>query len=151
MVLPNPALILPQLIELHTDAQHISVRLAAIEDALRALIANTAPADPTYNNSSSNTLQNSLVVKSGAGKLFGFSGYNNLASTQFSLGFDQTAIPANGAVPEFVMKAPASENFWVSWAPNWRPFQEGWVICNSSTPATLTLGAANCWFDAQYV
>lgn len=52
--------------------------------------------------------------------------------------------------PSFVLTAPASSDFWVSWTPGYRHFTEGCVLCNSSTAATLTIGASDCWFDAQY-
>jgi hypothetical protein len=149
---PNPALILPQLLELHTDAQHVSIRLAAIEDALRTLIANTTPAEPHFTNARSVGLANAQLVKSGPGRLYGVGGVNTKASAQFILGFDvRGPQPANGTVPDFVMNAPASDSFWASWAPYWRNFEEGWWFCNSSTAASLTIGSNDCWFDVQYL
>jgi hypothetical protein len=32
-----------------------------------------------------------------------------------------------------------------------RFFNNGIVVANSSTSATLTIGAADCWFDCQYL
>ena len=32
-----------------------------------------------------------------------------------------------------------------------RAFQAGIVVCNSTTAVTLTIGAADTWFDVQYV
>jgi hypothetical protein len=102
-------------------------------------------------NSRSQALEASRIVKAGAGTLFGFSGFNN-GATQFILVFDAAgAVPADGAVPDVVVQAPASSNFSASWERFGRSFDRGIVICNSSTIATKTIGSANCWFDAQYV
>jgi hypothetical protein len=118
---------------------------------LDAIQAATSQLDyPQIVNSTSIALENTRKVASGACRLWGFSGTNTNASTQFILAFDSEKIPSNGAVPSFVMQAPASDNFWVSWVPSFRQFDRGCVICNSSTAATLTLGAADCWFDAQW-
>src|SRR5207244_3002739 len=54
-------------------------------------------------NSTSQALESSRIVKSGAGFLFGFGGFNNKASAQFILAFDVEKIPAVGAVPVFWM------------------------------------------------
>lgn len=150
----DPAVLLPSLMALHEDKQSLSWQLQQIIYNLELLVVNTTPPpDPAYNNARSTALANFIQVKSGAGKLFGVGGVNTKASAQFILGFDlaRNTAPANGAVPDFVMNAPASDNFWASWAPNWRQFLEGWLFCNSSTAATLTLGSADCFFDVQYV
>lgn len=151
MFAPDPTGTLPALHDLHADADKLSGQLGGLERWLRIIAERVEPREIVYSNSSSGKLENARVVKSGAGRLFGVGGLNNKASAQFILGFDATALPANGAVPAFVMTAPASDNFWVSWAPNWRDFRDGWVFANSSTPSTLTLGSADCWFDVQYL
>lgn len=102
-------------------------------------------------NSTSNALENSRVVKSGAGLLYGFSGFNNKAGSQFIQVFDASAVPADGAVPVFVMTVPTVANFSVSWGTVGRAFSRGIVLVNSSTAATKTVGSADCWFDVQYV
>ena len=90
------------------------------------------------------------VVKSGAGWLFGFSGYNSNSSAQFVQVFDATVLPADGAVPVFVMTAPGASNFSVAWNLPGRSFTQGILLCNSSTGPTKTIGSADCWFDCQY-
>jgi hypothetical protein len=144
----------PQLHQaLYTLAEHgdkLSGQLGGLERWLRQIAENTAPREPVYENSHSDTLEQFRVVKSGAGRLYGFSGFNTNAAAQFILGFDAAKMPTNGAVPDFVMQAAASSNFWVSWTPAWRQFQRGFILLNSSTVATLTSGVADCWFDAQY-
>jgi len=59
-------------------------------------------------------------------------------------------VPANGAVPVAVFTVATVANLAVNWIPG-RTFRRGIVICNSSTGPTLTIGAADCFFDAQYV
>ena len=151
MYAPDPTGTLPALMALHDDADKLSGQLGGIERWLREIAENTCPREVVYDNSTSNQLEASRVVKSGKTRLFGFSGTNTKASAQFILAFDATTIPQAGAVPKFVMTAAASSDFWVSWTPGWRDFSDGCVLCNSSTAATLTIGAADCWFDAQYL
>src|SRR5690348_2119688 len=145
---------LPALMDLHRDSEAFGWKLQEIKYLLEQLVEQTKPRpEPVYSNARSNGLAASLVVKSGAGRLFGFSGINTNASAQFILGFDlaRNSPPANGTVPDFATKAPASDVFWMSWAPNWRQMTRGIILCNSSTAASLTIGAADCFFDAQYL
>ena len=150
----DPAVLMPSLMALHKDSEAFAWKLHELKYLLERIEENTTPPpEPVYNNASSTALANFIVVKSGNGKLFGVGGVNTKASAQFILGFDlaRNSAPANGTVPNFAMNAPASDNFWASWAPNWRQFREGWLFCNSSTAATLTLGSADCFFDVQYI
>lgn len=101
-------------------------------------------------SASSLALSASLLVCSGAGRLYGFGGFNNKGSAQFILAFDVAAVPATGTVPVYVLTAAASSNFGVYWGSSGRWFDRGIVLANSSTAATLTGGSADCWFDAQY-
>ena len=150
MLAPDPTGTLPALLSLADAADKLSGQIGGLERWLREIAENTAPVTPRYPNSTSGQLENSRVVNSGATQLYGFAGVNTKASTQFILAFNRASIPANGTVPDVVLNAPASDNFWISWAPAWRNFSEGVVLCNSSTAATLTIGANDCWFDAQY-
>src|SRR5690242_12177099 len=93
---------LPALLALADQADKLSGQLGGIERWLREIAEHTAPREITYDNSTSNQLESSRVVKSGKTRLFGFSGTNTKASAQFILAFDTNAIPANGAVPKFV-------------------------------------------------
>jgi hypothetical protein len=102
-------------------------------------------------NSYSNVLENTRTVLAGQGKLLGISGLNTKVAAQFILVFDKATPVANGDVPVFVMTAAASSNFGVFWGDIGRWFTRGVQLANSSTAATLTLGAADCWFDAQYI
>ena len=95
-------------------------------------------------------LVNSLVVKSGAGRLFGFSGDSNKASAQFIQVFDAASLPADTAVPVIVIRVAATTTFSAYFGSIGRWFTRGIVICNSSTEATKTIGSADTWFDVQY-
>lgn len=101
-------------------------------------------------NHRSNALAASLIVTTGPALLYGFTVLNTNASAQFIQLFDARDLPADTAVPDCVFTVPGSSNLPVQWIP-WRTFNVGIVMCNSSTAATKTIGAADCFFDAQYV
>lgn len=103
-------------------------------------------------NATANGLQASLVVKSGRGLLFGISGVNTNVAAQFIQIHDANTVPANGAVPVVVISAAAGpSNFSADWIFPGRFFQRGIVLVNSSTSGSLTIGSADCWFDAQFI
>lgn len=102
-------------------------------------------------NVHSNGYTAALRVKAGNGKLYGFSGYNSNAAAQFIQCFDLRDAPASGAAPFFVMTVAGLSNFSADWSNYGRPFTSGLWLANSSTGATLTAGAADCFFDAQYI
>jgi hypothetical protein len=106
-------------------------------------------------NARSNAYANRLLVKAGAGLLFGFSAYSSLATAQFIQLFDLQAAPATGAVPEAVFPvngaAIATGDFLAaSYIFPGRFFQRGIWIVNSTTGPTYTAGAADTFFDAQF-
>lgn len=91
----------------------------------------------------------SFVAKSGAGILYGISGYSNKAAAQFIHVFDATVLPANGAVPVFVVNVAASPwNFSIDLGEKGQWFYAGVVLANSSTAGTLTIGSADTFFQA---
>lgn len=104
-------------------------------------------------NSTSIKLENSRIVKQGAGTLYGITGVSNNVAAQFVLGFDLGGvIPSNGAIPSIVIATTAGpSNFFADYGTIGRAFARGIILCNSTTLAALTLGAADTWFDAQYV
>ena len=99
-----------------------------------------SPADYTFGEAGvtwplskhSNGYSTNLVVKSGMGKLFGFTVFNSKASTQYILLFDAATLL-------------------VSYGMVGRAFNTGCVLVNSSTANSKTVGSADCWFDAQYL
>jgi hypothetical protein len=90
----------------------------------------------------------SHVIKASSCVLFGLSGYNSNAASQFIQVHDAAALPANTAVPTLLFIAPPG-NFSFELSDGF-PFSNGAVVCNSSTGPTKTIGAADCWFNALY-
>lgn len=92
----------------------------------------------------------SRIVKAGPGILFGFTVYNSNAATQFLQVFDQFTVPVEGAAPAALFTVAGASTFAAQWLPG-RTFTTGCIIVNSSTGPTKTIGAADCWFDCQYL
>ena len=82
--------------------------------------------------------------------VYGFTVYNSNAAAQYVLMFDANAVPADTAVPILALNATSKQLAGVSWTPQGREFLEGFVLCNSSTDTTKTVGSADCFFDVQY-
>ena len=95
-------------------------------------------------------LEASCVVKTGPGILYGFTFSNTLASAQYVLLFDAAGVPADGAIPILAKSCPTNDAVGFAWLPG-RTFLVGVVLCNSTTNTSKTLGAANCFFDVQFV
>ncbi len=100
-------------------------------------------------NFSRSALQSSIVVP-GRIVVYGFTAYNTKASSQFINVFDANTLPADTAVPLFSWALAANSGVGFGWQPNGRQFQTGLVLCNSSTDATKTIGAVDCFFDVQF-
>lgn len=93
-------------------------------------------------------LANELVVGTGFGILLHVSGYNS-GPAQFIQIHDAAASPAPGAVPDLVHAVGAASNFDIEFSIQGRPYFNGIRVRNSTTPGTLTAGAANCWITAE--
>jgi len=100
------------------------------------------------NNANSRAAAASLIVKPDAGLLFGIT--VSSVTAQFIQVFDLTAVPADGVVPLLSFAVTATNQLGVAWIPP-RGFNNGIVLCNSSTQHTKTIGSANCIFDAQFL
>lgn len=92
----------------------------------------------------------SMIVKASAGNLYKIIGHNNSGSDQFIQIFNSATLPADGAVPHLVQKVLANQNFEIDFDAVGAYMTTGIVVCNSTTVATKTIGAANCWFNAVY-
>lgn len=101
-------------------------------------------------NTHSNGYVAARVIKTGPGKLYGFSVYNSGAA-QFIQVHDGATVPASGAVPAAVFAVGATANLGVFFGDTGRAFNAGCVIVNSSTGPTYTAGSADCFIDAQYL
>lgn len=76
--------------------------------------------------------------------------HNSKATEQHILVFDRATAPTNGAVPVWTAPVPGSSNLVIDFTAYGRRFANGVVVANSSTGSTLTLGAADCWFDVTF-
>jgi hypothetical protein len=101
-------------------------------------------------NSTSSAYEKARKAASGPCKLFGLQGYNSGAA-QFVLVIDDEDTPADGAVPVIIIPAAATDSFSAYFGTAGRWFSRGIIVANSSTGPTLTIGAADCWFDVQYI
>jgi len=131
-----------------TDGDYTPLQVDAV-GSLRVVLPAPAAAEVIL-NATTTAYAASLVVKATAGKLLGFQGYNSLATAQFIQVYDSATLPADAAVPEVVIVVPGKSNFSISFGVG-RLFATGIVIGNSATGPTKTIGAADCWIDAQYV
>lgn len=101
-------------------------------------------------SASSLALQSAFLVTSGPARLFGFQVYSNKGSAQFIQLFDSQTAPAAGAIPVAVFTVATISNLPVAYPWPGRWFSRGIWLANSSTAATLTAGAADCYYDVQY-
>lgn len=96
-------------------------------------------------------LAKSLIVKPEQGKLYGFTVTSTNVAAQFVQVFDAGALPADGVVPLMALNVAAGSSVSAYFGSVGRAFEQGIVICNSTTQGTKTIGAADCIIDAQYV
>ncbi len=119
---------------------------SAVEELFAAFAAGELPLAKH-----SQALAASLVVYTGACYVTSVQVNNTNAAAQYVQMFDAIALPANGAIPKKLLTASGSSDKFVTWSLPGVFFSTGVVIGNSSTAATLTTGAADCFFDVQYV
>jgi len=90
------------------------------------------------------------VIKDKAGALYNLSGINDKAAIQYIQIFDSKTVPADGAVPVLVLVVSADSNFSIDLGVYGLPCKNGISWSNSSTLATKTIGAADCFVTAVY-
>lgn len=108
-----------------------------------------ASATVVTSRASSTALAASLVVKASAGNLYSLTIINNSAATQYFQVHDAATLPADTAVPKLVIPLLAGGVYEGQWEKGF-PCTVGIVVCNSSTLATKTIGAADSFFVATY-
>lgn len=106
--------------------------------------------DQRVQNATSTAYEASRVVSAAPIAVYGLQGYNSKASAQFIQLHDAASLPADTAVPKVVIIVAAASNFSVDFGAYGRAFNNGCVICNSSTGPTKTIASADCWFDVQF-
>lgn len=87
----------------------------------------------------------SRVMSESPGIVKAVHGYNSGPAQWIQL-HDAAALPADTAVPAHIIRVAATSNFVFDIPEDGWPFQNGLVVCNSTTGPTKTIGAANCWF-----
>jgi hypothetical protein len=92
----------------------------------------------------------SAIVKANPGALFGWTITNTNGAARYIQFFDSLTVPADTAVPLMSILVAIGATSLVSLIRP-RVFLKGIVVCNSSTGATKTIGAADSIVDIQYV
>ncbi len=110
----------------------------------------TATYAPTV--ASSTAYANNIIIKASPGVLYNLTGYNSKTSSQFILLLNATTVLGNGNATSFpALNVPAGQTFSLDFGGKFgRFFSTGMVVVNSSTANTVTIGSADCWFDALY-
>lgn len=110
-----------------------------------------AIATAALTNASSTAYEASRVVKASAGRLYRFTVYSSLGSAQWIQFHNTTTLPANGVAPVLIYKIATIAHIDIDLGVYGRYFSTGITVCNSTTGPTKTIGAADCWFDIQYL
>lgn len=98
---------------------------------------------------SSTALEASRVIKNASGTLWDLTIDNSKTSEQWIQLHNTTSVPADTAVPVWIIRVAASTSVMVSFQEG-MPFATGISVCNSSTAATKTVGSSDCFFSANY-
>jgi hypothetical protein len=130
-----------------TGTQRVTI---ATDDIVQTKATPDATGTYAGTNATTTVYATNLVVKASAGTVYMLSGYNSLATAQFIQLHNATALPADTSVPSVIFYVPGLSNFSFDFGVYGRFFSTGVVVCNSTTGPTKTIGAANCWFDAQF-
>lgn len=98
----------------------------------------------------SRALEASAVVKTGPGIVYTITLTNTNAAARYLQVFDASVLPADTAVPILSRSVPIGDSLTLQWNSG-HPFTVGLIVCNSSTAASKTIGAADSLFDVTFV
>lgn len=102
-------------------------------------------------NDNAGALAASRVIKATAGKLFKLRATNtNVAARNLQV-FDSATLPADATVPLISVPMAIGAYVDIDFGIYGRAFANGIVVCNSTTAATKTIGAADSLFDASFL
>lgn len=93
----------------------------------------------------------SRIIKAAAGKLFKLRMTNTNVAARFLQVFDSAGLPADATVPLISIPVGIGAYVDIDFGTYGRSFANGIVVCNSTTIATKTIGAADSLFDASFV
>lgn len=85
-----------------------------------------------------------------ASRAFLLTGYNS-GPAQWIQIYDKNAAPVNGDVPIWQEWVFAGDTFSIAWANRGMTLVNGFAAGNSSTAASRTAGAADCYFNFGYL
>jgi hypothetical protein len=95
-------------------------------------------------------LEKSAQVKTGPGLFYTVTMTNTNAAARYLQVFDFAGVPADGTIPLLSRSIPIGDSLTLQWN-NGHPFSQGLFVCNSTTAASKTLGAADSIFDVTFV
>ena len=121
------------------------------KDVMKKLLSLLNRAVAPAKSASSTALAASLVAKATGGTVYAIWGYSSNVGAQFIQIHNTATLPANGEVPIVTLTVAATSNFYFEiGAQTGLLFDTGITLCNSSTSATKTIGAADTWFNVAY-
>lgn len=117
--------------------------LGTFSNSYAALLGNAVPSQQT------STVDGSLILKTSAGYLQGFS-VTSGAAAGYVLIFDSATVPSNGTVtPKFCYNLPATSTTGATWVPYSMPFTNGLVIVFSTTGCFTKTISATAFISGQ--
>ena len=121
---------------------------AIVDDAKRLWVNAVIDSATATLNTQTSAYVSGLVIVASSGNLVEVRGYNS-GPAQWIHIFDSPTVPADTAVPVEIIKVPSDANFYIN-PPGTKAFVSGISVANSYSGATLVIGSADCWFEADY-
>lgn len=108
------------------------------------------PEAPYHYDSGAALAASGVVVGDGPALLFTLTATNTSASDQYVLVFDAAAVPADGTAAKCVLRISAGATASLDYAVRGKVFRSGICWSNSSSAPLKTIGAANCFVEANW-